>query len=91
MEAVILPLYVVLFSVNSLLQALKKAVWTMWIGIYRQIIGMAAFIWLFTQVFDWELTGVRVAIALAVFTGLIMSLAVAQRVAKDRIGGLKLF
>lgn len=90
-EAIILPLYVVLFSVNSLLQALKKAVWTMWIGIYRQIIGIALFIWIFTGVLDWGLTGVRVAIALAVFTGLIMSLMVVSRVAKDRIGGLKLF
>lgn len=87
-EAVVLPIYVILFSVNSLLQALKKAVWTMWIGIYRQIIAIALFIWLFTDVFDWGLTGVRVAIAMAVATGLLMSLAVAQRVARDKIGGL---
>ena len=78
----------ILFSVNSLLQALKKAVWTMWIGVYRQIIAMAAFIWLFTDVFDWGLTGVRVAIAVAVATGLMMSLVVAHRVARDKIGGL---
>jgi len=87
-EAVVLPLYVVLFSVNSLLQALKKAVWTMWIGLYRQIVGMAGFIWLFTQVFDRGLAGVRVGIAMAVATGLIVSLTVAHRVARDRIGGL---
>ncbi|MCF2872535.1 MATE family efflux transporter [Octadecabacter sp. G9-8] len=87
-EAVVLPIYVILFSVNSLLQALKKAVWTMWIGIYRQIIAIALFIWLFTDVFDWGLTGVRVAIAVAVATGLVMSLAVARRVARDKIGGL---
>ncbi len=88
-EAVILPVYVFLFSANSLLQALKKAVWTMWIGVYRQIIGMAFFIWLLTSVFDFGLTGVRVAIALAVVTGLMLSFAVVHRVARDRIGGLR--
>ena len=87
-EAVVLPLYVVLFSINSLLQALKKAAWTMWIGIYRQGIGIALFIWLFTQVFDWGLTGVRIGIAVAVATGLIMSVLVVRRVAQAKIGGL---
>lgn len=89
-EAVVLPLYVVLFSVNSLLQALKRAVWTMWIGIYRQGIGIALFIWLFTRVFDWGLNGVRLGIAVAVATGLIMSILVVRRVARSKIGGLSL-
>lgn len=87
-EAVILPLYVVLFSVNSLLQALKKAVWSLWIGIYRQGVGMVLFIWLFTVVIDWELAGVRIAIATAVATGLLMSLIVVRHVAREKIGGL---
>lgn len=87
-EALILPLYVVLFSINALLQALKRAVWTMWIGIYRQGIGIALFIWLFTEVFDWGLSGVRLGIALAVVTGLIMSVLIAHRIARHKIGGL---
>lgn len=87
-EAVVLPAYMLLFSVNALLQALKKAVWTLWIGIYRQGIGLALFIWLFTQVFDWGLWGVRLGIALAVITGLGMSLLIARRVARQKIGGL---
>jgi putative MATE family efflux protein len=84
-EAIILPLYVVLFSVNSLLQALKKAMWSMWIGIYRQGIGIAFFIWLFTQVFDWGLMGVRSGIAVAVATGLIFSLAVVLRISRQEM------
>lgn len=87
-EATILPLYVALFPINFLLQALKKAMWTMWIGIYRQGIGIALFIWVFTQVFDWGLNGVRIGIAVAVATGLILSLSVAQRIARKEIGGL---
>ncbi|MEQ6249983.1 MATE family efflux transporter [Sulfitobacter sp. HNIBRBA3233] len=87
-EAAILPLYVVLFSINSLLQALKKASWTMWIGIYRQWIGIAFFIWLFTAIFDGGLTGVRLGIAAGVGSGVLLSLAVALYVARTRIGGL---
>ena len=90
-EAVILPIYVVLFSVNSLLQALKKAVWTMWIGIYRQIFGVAFFIWFLSEALGWGLTGVPIGIAFAVSTGLILSLLIARHVANDKIGGLKLF
>lgn len=89
-EAAILPIYVVLFSINSLLQALKKASWTMWIGIYRQWIGIALFIWLFAYVFDGGLTGVRLGIAAGVGTGLLLSLWIGMRVARQRIGGLGL-
>ena len=73
-EAAILPVYVVLFSINSLLQALKQAAWTMWIGIYRQWIGIALFIWLFAYVIDGGLTGIRLGIAAGVGTGLVLSL-----------------
>lgn len=85
-EAVILPIYVILFSVNSLLQALKAAVWTMWIGIYRQGIGIALFIWVFTSVFDFGLLGVRLGIAAAVITGLALSLAIMRHVVSNTLG-----
>jgi len=87
-EAAILPVYVLLFSINSLLQALKRAVLTMWIGIYRQWIGIAFFIWLFAYVIDGGLTGVRLGIAAGVCTGLVLSLWIGARVARDKIGGL---
>ena len=72
------------------MQALKKAVWKMWIGIYRQGIGIALFIWLFTKVFDWGLSGVWVGMASADGTGLIMSLLVARKVVDNKIGGLRI-
>ena len=87
-EAIVLPIYVVLFSVNSLLQALKKAVWPMWIGVYRQGIGVALFIWIFAHVLGWGIAGVRVGIAVAVISGLGLSLVVARRIARQKIGGL---
>ena len=44
-DSVILPLYMMLFSINSLLQALKRPVWSVWIGLYRQGFGIAFFAW----------------------------------------------
>ncbi len=87
-EAVILPLYVMLFAINSFLQAVKYAVWTMWIGFYRQVIAIAFFIWLLTSVFDFGIAGVRFAIALGVASGLVLSALVARHVARKTIGSL---
>jgi len=44
-----------------------------------------------TQVFDWGLVGVRTGIAMAMETGLIVSLMVAHRLARDRIGESRTF
>ena len=87
-DGFILPIYLMLFAVNSLLQALQKPVWTVWIGLYRQGFGVAFFSFLFVSVFDWGTWGVWFGIAVSVATGYVLSLAVLNYVAKDRIGGL---
>ena len=87
-DGFILPVYVMLFAINSILQAFKKPVMTLWIGIYRQGIGVALFAFLFVRVFDWGIWGVWLGIATAVTTGLILSLVIVERVAKQTIGGL---
>jgi len=82
-------LYMMLFSINSLLQALKRPIWTLWISIYRQGIGVGVFVWLLVGVFDMDVRGVWLGIAIAVSTGWIIALGVAQRVARQEIGGLR--
>ena len=77
-----------LFSINSLLQALKKPIWTLWISVYRQGFGVAFFIWLFIGIFGFPVWGVWLGIASAVFSGWILSFALARRVARSAIGGL---
>jgi Na+-driven multidrug efflux pump len=77
-----------LFSINSLLQALKKPIWTLWISIYRQGFGVAFFIWVFIGVLDFSVWGVWLGIATAVTSGWVLSLIVANKVAKEQIGGL---
>ena len=87
-DGFILPIYVLLFAINSLLQAFKKPGVTLWIGIYRQGIGVALFAWLFVGVFDLGYFGVWLGIAAAVTTGLLVSLTLTERLARRLIGGL---
>jgi Na+-driven multidrug efflux pump len=45
-DGFILPVYLALFALNSLLQALKRPGVTVWIGLYRQGFAVAFFTWL---------------------------------------------
>lgn len=87
-DAFLFPVYMMLFSINSLLQALKKPVWTLWISIYRQGFGVAFFIWVFIGLLDFTVWGVWLGIAAAVTSGWVLSVLVARRVARETIGGL---
>ena len=87
-DGFILPIYIVLFSMNSLLQALKRPIWTLWIGVFRQILGIAAFVSLYVLVLDMGTWGVWFGIATSVVAGLVLALFVTNRVAKKEIGGL---
>jgi putative MATE family efflux protein len=82
-------IYMMLFSINSFLQALKRPIWTFWISIYRQGFGVAFFVWLLIGVFNLDVWGVWLGIGLAVSTGWIIALIIANRVANQEIGGLK--
>ncbi|MDI3335735.1 MATE family efflux transporter [Defluviimonas aestuarii] len=87
-DGFILPVYIVLFSLNSFLQALKRPMATVWIGLYRQGFAVAIFCYLFVRVFDLGTWGVWFGIAVAVTTGLVLSLFIAERTARALIGGL---
>jgi Na+-driven multidrug efflux pump len=87
-DAILFPIYMMLFSINSILQALKKPIWTLWISIYRQGLGVALFIWIFIGLLNFDVLGVWLGIAVAVSTGWLLSLLIAVRVGKSEIGGL---
>ncbi len=87
-DGLILPAYMMLFAINSFLQALKKPIWTLWIGLYRQAFGVAAFSWLYVVGLGFGVEGVWFGIATSVLTGLVLALLVAGRVARSLIGGL---
>ncbi|MEK9849805.1 MAG: MATE family efflux transporter, partial [Candidatus Puniceispirillum sp.] len=87
-DGFILPIYMMLFAINSFLQALKKPVWTLVIGIYRQAFGVAFFSYLFVYHLGFGVVGVWYGIATSVLSGLLLSLLLAHHAAKPLIGGL---
>ncbi|WP_170415969.1 MATE family efflux transporter [Ruegeria atlantica] len=87
-DSLILPFYMMLFSINSLLQAFKKPIWTVWISLYRQAFGVAFFVWVFIGILGFNETGVWFGTAAAVVTGWAVAMALTIRIAKTEIGGL---
>lgn len=87
-DGFLFPIYMMLFSINSLLQAFKKPIWTLWISIYRQGFGVAFFIWVFIAVLGFDVWGVWFGIATAVASGWAIALIVVTKVSAPLIGGL---
>ena len=88
-DGFLFPLYMMLFAINSLLQALKKPVYTLWISLYRQGFGVAFFVWLLIGVFRMDVWGVWLGIGVAVSSGWAIALWITIRISKEKIGGLR--
>ncbi|MEP5153949.1 MATE family efflux transporter [Planktotalea sp.] len=88
-DGFLFPIYMMLFAINSFLQALKKPVYTLWISLYRQGFGVAFFIWLLVGMIGMDVWGVWLGIATAVSTGWIIALWITIRIAREKIGGLR--
>lgn len=78
--------YLMLMAVNSLLQAFKKPVWNLGIGIYRQGIGVALFSYIYVTIFDMGVLGIWIGIATSVVTGLVLALSIVQFMSKKMMG-----
>ena len=87
-DAFLFPIYMMLFSINSLLQAFKQAIWTLWISVYRQGFAVTFFVWVFISFTDFGVQGVWFGIAAAVTSGWVLSLIILRNVARTQIGGL---
>lgn len=88
-DALLLPVYALLFIINSLLQALKRPIFVLWISIYRQGFGVAFFVWLFLTLRGFDLWSVWFGIGTSVVSGLILSVTIAVLVARKEMGGLR--
>lgn len=87
-DGLILPLYMMLFAISALLQALQRPIWVLIIGIARQGFAVAFFIWLWVYWLHFGVLGVWLGIGSSVLSGFLLSLVVAQKVSKPIIGGL---
>ena len=87
-DAILLPVYALLFIINSLLQALKRPIFVLWISIYRQGFGVAFFIWVFLTLRGLDIWSVWFGIGTSVVSGLALSLLIATMVSRKEIGGL---
>lgn len=90
-DSLLLPLYMMMFAVNSFLQALKRPIWTVWISLYRQGFGVAFFVWLFVGVWGFPEIGVWFGLACAVTTGWLLSMIIAQGRSRQALDGLSLW
>lgn len=82
-DAFLFPIYMMLFAINSFLQGLKRPIWTLWISIYRQGIGVALFIWLYLGVLGFDVWGVWYGIGTAVSSGWVLAIFAARHVANQ--------
>lgn len=87
-DGFLLPVYVMLFAINSLLQAFKKPIWSLVVGLYRQGIGVFLFSWIFVRVCDLGVWGIWFGIAVAVVSGFFVSAFIVERVARPLMGGI---
>ena len=87
-DGFMLPVYILLFAMNSLLQAFKRPIYTLWIGLYRQGAGIAVFSGVYVFVFGLDSWGVWFGIATSVMTGCLLAFAVTARVARREMGGM---
>jgi len=88
-DGFLFPLYMMLFAINSLLQALKKPVYTLWISLYRQGFGVAFFIWLLVGMIGMDVWGVWLGIGASVSSGWAIALWITIQISKEKIGGLR--
>jgi putative MATE family efflux protein len=56
--AITLCSYVILFQTVYLLQGLKKPIYGLWVGIYRQLVAPCLVFWLLAFKLDWKLPGI---------------------------------
>ena len=65
--------YVILFQTVYLLQGLKKPMYAIWIGLYRQILAPCLVFWLLAFQFGWELHGIWWGVFLVTWSAAIVT------------------
>lgn len=86
MAALMMPAYTSMFVVTALFQGLRQPIWSVVIGIYRQLFALAVFPWFFVAVLDWGLPGVWTGLFVAVWSGFALSAVLALVIGGRALG-----
>lgn len=87
--ALMMPAYTAMFMITALFQGIKRPIWSVVIGAYRQLFALVAFPTLFVSVFGWGLAGVWAGLFVAVWSGLLFAVILMFFVARRAIGGMR--
>ncbi|MEM7270569.1 MAG: MATE family efflux transporter [Pseudomonadota bacterium] len=90
MAALMMPAYALMFVVTGFFQGVKRPIWSLVIGVYRQVFALAVFPTLFVLYTDWGLAAVWAGLFTAVWSGFCLAAFLTVRVARPAIGGLRL-
>jgi Na+-driven multidrug efflux pump len=66
--------YVILFQTVFMLQGLKKPIYGLWVGLYRQLLAPALVFWLLAFHLDWKLHGIWWGILLVTWSAALFML-----------------
>ena len=72
--AITLCSYVILFQTVFMLQGLKRPMYAVWIGLYRQIVAPSLVFYLLAFVLDWKLKGIWWGIFLVTWSAALFTL-----------------
>ena len=84
--SVTLCAYVFLFQTVYMLQGLKRPMYAVWIGIYRQIVAPYAVFYLLAFHLDWKLQGIWWGVFLVTWSAAIVTLFYGKRVLRKVAG-----
>lgn len=76
--------YVLLYINVSFLQGLKRPMFAVWMGLYRQIVAPLAVIWLLAFTLGLEATGIWLGFALVTISGAVIAEVYTRKVIRER-------
>ena len=86
-DGLILPVYALIFSINSFLQAVKRPYGVFFVGLLKSNFQLCLFA-SFISVYNFGILGVWLGASISVIIGGVLSLIIAYRVGRMEIGGL---
>ena len=87
-NGLLLPVFFLNFSMNSLMQALKRPAMTLFVTIYRDTFAVWFFIGVFVLALGFETLGVWLGVATSAVTACLLAIFITTKIARKEIGGL---